>query len=246
MTDIHTLVGAYVLDAVDDIERAAFSRHLADCPSCASEVGELRETAARLADGAWSVPPPGLRTEVLAEVSRTRQVRPGGRPARDGRPAGSRWRTLSAVAVAAAVLAAGAGAVTWTVAQQRVRDERASTAAARAETERIRTVLAQPDLAVRGAELSGGGRLTVFSSPGRDAGLALLADAPPIPADRAYQLWLMDGATARPANVLAAGATGDTALLSGVRGRSAVAVTVEPAGGSAQPSTTPLVIVPFT
>ncbi|MFC6020869.1 anti-sigma factor domain-containing protein [Plantactinospora solaniradicis] len=246
MNDIHTLVGAYVLDAVDDVERAAFSRHLGDCASCASEVGELLETAARLADGAWSVPPPRLRTDVLAEVSRTRQVRPGGRPARDGRVVGSRWRTLSVAAVAAAVLAAGAGAVTWTVAQQRVRDERAATAAARAETERIRTVLAQPDLAVRGDGLSGGGRLTVFSSPGRDAGVALLADAPPIPADRAYQLWLMDGETARPANVLAAGANGDTAVLSGVRGRSAVAVTVEPAGGSAQPSSQPLVVVPLT
>ncbi|MBF9131088.1 anti-sigma factor [Plantactinospora sp. S1510] len=246
MNDIHTLAGAYVLDAVDDIERAAFARHLADCPSCAGEVAELLETAARLADGTWSVPPPRLRTDVLAQVSRTRQVRPGGGSGRDRRTAGSRWRTLSVAAVAAVVLAAGAGAVTWTVAQQRVRDERVATAAARAETERIRTVLAQPDLAVQRRGLSGGGRLTVFSSPGQDSGVALLADAPPIPADRAYQLWLMDGETARPANVLPAGVNGDTVVLTGVRGRSAVAVTVEPAGGSAQPSTSPLAIVPLT
>ena len=28
MTDVHSLSGAYALDAVDDLERAAFERHL--------------------------------------------------------------------------------------------------------------------------------------------------------------------------------------------------------------------------
>ena len=54
--DIHALGGAYVLDAVDDLERAAFDRHLADCETCANEVAELRDAAARLTDGTWSVP----------------------------------------------------------------------------------------------------------------------------------------------------------------------------------------------
>jgi anti-sigma factor RsiW len=59
--DIHALVGAYALDAVDDLERAAFDRHLRGCGACQAEVTELQETAARLADGTWSVPPPALR-----------------------------------------------------------------------------------------------------------------------------------------------------------------------------------------
>ena len=48
-TDIHALVGAYALDAVDDLERVAFERHLQACESCRAEVDELRETAGSLA-----------------------------------------------------------------------------------------------------------------------------------------------------------------------------------------------------
>ncbi|GAA3730527.1 anti-sigma factor [Plantactinospora mayteni] len=246
MSDIHTLVGAYVLDAVDDLERAAFDRHLADCPSCATEVGELLETAARLADGAWSVPPPRLRAEVLAQVSRTRQERPAPRPGRDGRSTVSRWRTVTAAAVAAAVLTVAAGVTSYLVQQQRVRDERAATVAARAELDRMQEILDEPDLVVRRGGLSFGGRLTVLTSPARDAGVALLAGAPPVPPDRAYQLWLMAGTTPRPAGVLTAGAGDDSAVLAGLSGMSAVAVTVEPASGSAQPTTDVLASVPLT
>ena len=49
MTDIHALAGAYVLDAVNDVERAAFTRHLSQCNACVSEVTELREAVAILA-----------------------------------------------------------------------------------------------------------------------------------------------------------------------------------------------------
>ena len=39
--DIHALSGAYAVDAVDDIERAEFERHLATCADCREEVAEL-------------------------------------------------------------------------------------------------------------------------------------------------------------------------------------------------------------
>ena len=45
MTDVHALSGAYAVDALDDIERAAFERHLAACAECRAEVASLRETA---------------------------------------------------------------------------------------------------------------------------------------------------------------------------------------------------------
>ena len=40
MSDIHALSGAYAVDALDDLERAAFERHLADCADCRAEVAE--------------------------------------------------------------------------------------------------------------------------------------------------------------------------------------------------------------
>lgn len=245
MTDIHTMVGAYVLDAVDDVERAAFRRHLAECAACAREVDELRETAARLADGAWAVPPPRLRTEVLARVARTRQERPGA-PGRGGRAGPTRWRTVAVAAVVAVALATGAGVAGYLVQERRLRDERAVVAAARAEVELVRAVLAAPDLTVRRNGLTGGGELTVLGSATRDAGLVLLSGAPAVAADRAYQLWLMEDGTPRPAGLFAAGAGTGTTLLTGLRAGTAVAVTVEPAAGSAAPTMTPLGDVPLT
>ena len=72
--DIHALGGAYALDAVDDLERVAFERHLAECGTCVLEVAEYRETASRLAEGACSVPPPRMREQVLARAAATRQL----------------------------------------------------------------------------------------------------------------------------------------------------------------------------
>ena len=37
--DIHALSGAYAVDALDDVERARFERHLANCEACRAEVG---------------------------------------------------------------------------------------------------------------------------------------------------------------------------------------------------------------
>src|SRR5689334_9084112 len=98
--DIHALAGAYALDALNDIERAAFDRHAAECEACAVEVAELRETVGRMAEVSWSVPPPRMRRAVLAEVSRTRQV--GGRRWEEPRPAqvtAAQWRRGAGLAV---------------------------------------------------------------------------------------------------------------------------------------------------
>jgi hypothetical protein len=84
--ELHTLTGSYVLDAVETPERERFERHLRRCPSCLTEVGGLRETAARLAMAAAAQPPAPLREQVLAMAARTRQLhpvtvdRPAGRP----------------------------------------------------------------------------------------------------------------------------------------------------------------------
>ena len=40
--DIHGLSGAYAVDALDDVERAEFERHLGQCPECQEEVASLR------------------------------------------------------------------------------------------------------------------------------------------------------------------------------------------------------------
>jgi anti-sigma factor RsiW len=232
-TDIHALVGAYALDAIDDLERAAFDRHLADCESCRAEVDELRETAGRLADSTWSVPPPRLRTDVLAAIGRTRQLT-ALEPGRRERPV--RWRRWSAAAAAAVVLAGGAGAAVWTIQDQRVRDLRALAEAAQQREARTRQILAAPDLVVRTSPMIGGGKVTVATSALQNVGVVLLgADAAPS-GGRVFQLWTIRGKVATPAGTLAVGQASTVQIVNGLPGDDSVGVTVEPAGGSTSPT----------
>jgi hypothetical protein len=230
MVDIHALAGAYVLDAVDDVERAAFARHLAECETCALEVAELRETTTRLVDATWSAPPPRLREQVMAQIHRTRQVGPG-RPERESSSAMARWRRRTAIAVAAGFLAAGAGATTYVVQERQVQRERAVTAS-------VQEVLAAPDVVVRSSEVQGGGRMTLLMSRSLDRGVVVV-DATAPADDRAYQLWAVESGGPRDAGVLAAGSGSATTVIDGIAAANQVALTLEPAGGSAAPSLPP-------
>ena len=100
MTDVHALSGAFVLDALEERERTSFSRHMETCESCSLEVAELRETAARLADDVWSVPPPRMREAVLARVAVTRQEPPL-RRSRAPRSHRQSWRHRTTMALVA-------------------------------------------------------------------------------------------------------------------------------------------------
>ena len=227
--DSHTLVGAYALDAVDDLERVRFDRHLVTCPSCEQEVAELRATAGRLADLTDIAPPARLKDVVLAEVSRTRQVREG-RPAavRSGE---ARWRRWTAAAVAAGIIAVGAAAATFVVEDQRVRD--AQTQAAQAQ--QVSAILGAPDAVVRTTDAAGG-RVTVVLSASLDKGVALVHGLPDPGTSDAYQLWLLKGPKAESVGVLAAGAGDGTQVFGNVRGAGAFGVTRERAGGATTPT----------
>ncbi|MFI1991700.1 anti-sigma factor domain-containing protein [Actinoplanes sp. NPDC020271] len=234
IADIHALAGAYVLDAVDDLERAAFDRHLSECDACRAEVGELRDGAVRLAAGAWSVPPPRLRESVLTEIKKTRQLPPRA-PKPVASPTGKR-RRLVAAAAAVVLAAAGAGTAAYRIQDQRVRDAQATAAASRAEQERVNSILASPDLVVRTQELAGGGRVTVAYSRLRDSGVVSLT-AEAAPADgRVFQLWTVRSAKPVDEGALAVGQTSIVKVIDGMPSASDVGVTVEPAGGSHLPT----------
>ncbi|MEV8505739.1 anti-sigma factor [Actinoplanes sp. NPDC051475] len=236
--DVHSLVGAYALDAVDDLERAAFERHLAECETCRAEVAELRETSARLADSTWSVPPPRLRAEVMAAIGRTRQIPPPVEPdaPRDPRRT-PRWQRYSIAAAAAVVLAAGTGASVYAIQEQKLRDSNAVAAAAQLREARTQAVLSAADLVVRTGPMNGGGRVTVASSAMQRASVVTIRSAHAPAADQAFQMWTIRG-TASPVSpgVMAPGEQSGVAVLDGVPGNDVFAVSLEPAGGSPAPT----------
>jgi anti-sigma-K factor RskA len=235
MTDIHTLAGAYALDAIDELERARFARHLAECPACAAEVAELTATMAALSDATAEAPPDRLRTAVLAGSAATPQTqRPAGR--RGFRRPAVRWQRVAAAA-AVVVALGGAAAAGHEIAihsvpldNTRVTDE----------NRQIAAVLAAPDALLRSTPATGGGQVTMVSSDSLNEAVAVLAKLPSPGAGHTYQLWVISDGTPRSAGILAAGRTGATELVSGIRGAQLFGVTREPAGGSSVP-TQPLV-----
>ena len=63
MSDIHALSGAYAVDALDDIERASFERHLAAAPPAVPRSASLREASAAAGRRRRRRPhPPGCAT----------------------------------------------------------------------------------------------------------------------------------------------------------------------------------------
>jgi anti-sigma-K factor RskA len=230
--DIHTLVGPYALDAVDDLDRARFDRHLAECEACAQELAELRATAGRLADLTELAPPARMKDAVMAQVARTRQV-DAGRPA-GGRAPEVRWRRWTAAAVAAGIIAVGAGAATYAVEDQRVRDARAQTA----QAEQVEAILHAPDAVIRTQDMAGG-RVTVVVSNAMDKGVAFVNALTSPVGGNTYQLWLIKGDGPHNVGVLAAG-TG-VQVFTGARGAGQFGVSRESAATAATAPTQPLV-----
>jgi anti-sigma-K factor RskA len=250
MSDIHSLSGAYALDAVDDIERAAFERHLRECSSCSLEVLELRETVGRLSDSVAVEPPPRLRASVLQAVARTPQTPPGRAPR--GGPAASaqRWRRFAAASVAAGVIAVGIGIGTWTIANRNLDDARRATAAAEAQLERVGQILAAPDAKQYITPATGGGTVTVTVSRSMNAAVAAMGGMPDAGAGKIYQLWMIPaGEPAVVAQSVGTTPPGDTSTTQvvPVGDAKAFAVTVEPGdGGSDKPTTEPVAFIALT
>jgi anti-sigma factor RsiW len=231
--DPHLLSGAYALDALDPEERAAFEQHLAECPQCAEEVRGFEETAARLGDAA-SVPVPAhLRDAVLDQVRRTPQERPVVVPLRRRRRlAGS----LAAAAVAAAVLG---GVTVYAVDQHRDAEQ------LRVQRSELDEVLGAPDATFATAPVKGGGIVKVVVSPRTDRAVMVLSQLPALDEEHDYQMWTQVGDEMVSAGVVPRDEHGrvGTHLMEGVDEVSAVALTVEPAGGSDGPSSDPIALV---
>lgn len=242
--DMHTLAGAYALDALDEHERARFRRHLDECAACRQEVAELQATAARLGAAMGEEPPAELKDRVLTEVRTTRQQPPSARSEererlpRDGLP---RWALVASIAAAVVGLAlAGVfgGVALHTNNQLEAAQSRLD--AARERYQPVAELLTAPDARVAHARSSIGGAATVVVSRSRDAMMIMGSDLPPQGDRQDYELWLVGPDNrVHSAGVLPA----DSLLLAeGVDTASGLAVTVEPEGGSpnGQPSSAPI------
>ena len=236
--DVHALSGAYAVDALDDIERAGFERHLAECAECRAEVASLRETSALLAE-TTAVPPPGaLRDRVLADIKTVRPLPPETPIVRPGTAGRRRGRGARFLAAAAAVVVLGAGAtVVW---QQPWQDDtsQAPTAAD--------AVLSADDARSTSLDFPGGAKATVTHSDSMGKAVLVTEKMPPPPKGMVYQLWLDQPVSGMvPAGVMPVKAD-QTVLLEGDAATAqAAGITIEPEGGSEHPTTKTIALFDF-
>jgi hypothetical protein len=247
--DLHILSGAYVLDALDsNTERDRFERHLGRCQACAGEVRGLREVTTMLAMAQAVQPPPALRRRVLAAVRRTRQLPPA--PAARVRRGpvwwwqpGQRQRWLPRLALAVAGVSVAASAVLGVMLaglQHRLD-------VSQAENRAIAGVLAAPDARALTRPTSAGGTATVIVSQAKRELIVTTAGLRRLPATKVYEAWLINPRRTRPAGLLPAPRGGRTRplLATGLAPGDELGLTVEPAGGTAKPTTTPILVIPL-
>ena len=213
-------VGAYLLGALNDLERQAFERHLRGCNECQDELARLRPAAEALPGSVQQFEPPArLKASLMEVVEREARVE---QPAPERRR--PRLRFFMRPAFVAAALLIGL-VVGFGVAQLGGGDE-------------TRTLAATVDRAMPNA----GGSLRVSND---DATLRL-HDMPRLGGTRVYQVWVQHGDHLVPARTFEVGADGRGAVdLSNVDDADGVYVTREPRGGAQVPSEDPIVSVPL-
>lgn len=253
MSEIHGATGSYVLNALDPSEVDEFEAHLAVCPTCSREVVEFCETAAELSLLASAPPPPALKGSIMSAIGGVRVLPPlpaplpvtEDPPAPPSSPAGlvtapapvdelalrrqrRLTRVLSLAVAAAMVVALALGG--WVVNLVQQRD--AQIAASSAETQ----LYGAPDVKVTQFTLTNGAQASFVASRSLGRALFTSTSLPSPGGDRVYQLWTLRGDQATPDNLVPGGNGIRQWFRGDIAGSSNVALSIEPAGGSPQPT----------
>jgi hypothetical protein len=218
--------GAYSLGVADDPERSEITAHLdRGCTECVAGVRGATGTVVAMSGGVKSVDPPKrLRRRVVAMVSPE--------PERKGWVFWFPW-AVSALLAMVLVSVALPGRVS--------RSGQATTTSARFEemlsiiNDPVTKDVAFGDPAARGR---------FFVSPGKGV-VFIAARLPKLAAGRTFEMWVIP-ASGKPIPAGTFDALEDSTAVHIRRGpvadAAAMAISVEPAGGSQQPTTTPIIV----
>jgi anti-sigma-K factor RskA len=227
-TDLHTLSGAYAIDALSPDEAEDFATHLEGCEACRDEVRELQEAASRMGESEALAPPPALRARVLAAADQLPQLPPKVTPARV--TGGRRWVTWAGAVAAAVVLVAGAivGINQLTGQDAPVASDSVTQvfSASDAKTATVDT----PQGPVRVAMSADSGQMAVDTDRLHD-----------LSRSRVYQMWAVHNGRATSVGVIEHPDAGKVMPIPA--SGTTVAITVEPEGGSKRPTSKPFVEV---
>ncbi|MBA2690972.1 MAG: anti-sigma factor [Rubrobacter sp.] len=237
------LKDAYALGALPEDELRDFEAYLANHPELQSEVDDIASIATLLAiTPADQEPPKRLRRSVMAMVNAESESR------RERRTV-SRWPSFAglrgfftprlALGFAAALVV---GLLGWNaLLQSEVQNLSGQNTDLQAEIEDARSgAEGSRILAMQGeGEMSGSdAELMAFEG---DRAVLVARNMPSIPDDRTLQIWVINDGEAQPSGIFQPGEGPVAAVVEhSLEGAETVAVTVEPEGGSPQPTTDPM------
>lgn len=224
---VYELLPAFAVGALDSEDLARIEEHLAGCLICRDELRVLEETAAQLSLAAPSAAPsPELKERLMVRVQRTRPAVSTPTPAASSRPWFERLLPAWGLASLVMILALGAASLSlWQMVNKM--DAFTSPGGMRA----IPLSPTDPASTATG--------FVLVSADGDDG--ALIVDGlPPLDEEYEYQLWLMRDGERTSGAIFST----DENNYGGTRIRAprslleytSAGITIEPAGGSPQPS----------
>lgn len=209
-------VAAYAVGALPPADAVRMREHLADCAACRDEYAGLAAAAGALAYAYEAEPGEMLKKRIMREV-------------RAGAAQQRRPRAPYAIAAACLAVAAAASFYGWRAGEQNAR--------IRAEVAAITAPGAHAYPVPHGEVVRSGAALYLA-----------MHGLPPPPPGKVYQAWTLPrGAAKMVPSVTFVPRTRSALIRLPVDARrlAAVAVSVEPAGGSLQPTTAPAFVVKF-
>jgi len=208
---VHDLTAAYALDALEHDEARGYEQHLAGCEPCREELASLQAIAGSLAYGAEPARPPDSLRASILDTARAE------RPNVVLLKPRSLTRPLAAVAAVAAC--AAIGLAVWNVS--------------------LHNDLGRTREALRSAPLTGAKGSVVVAG---ESGALVVSDLAAAPAGKTYEAWVIANGHASPAGTFAGGGrTIVIRLAHALPAGAVVAVTLEHAGGAAQPTRKPFI-----
>lgn len=227
---VQELLPAYALGAVDQDERSLVAAHLDECPACRALLDDYRAISTGLL---YSVPliaaPPGLTEDLRRRMARSRSQ------TRLRRAWFALLRRPAYLALAASLILLLATNLYWI--------SRLAQAERRAAL--LSELLQAPSVSLRPDTDASQANGVLYVPRWGQVALLLVRDMPPLPADKAYQLWLVRSGQRESGGLFRVNRDGSGFLLvkspRPLQEYEAVGITAEPAGGSPGP-TSPRVI----
>jgi anti-sigma-K factor RskA len=241
------LKDAYVLGALPEEERRSFEDYLAAHPERQAEIDELGAVAGLLAFSPQEQEPSQeLRSRIMEVVEAEGEPRRVGRGSVTERIADS--LSVKNLALGAAVLLV-IGLLSWNVMLQgQVQDLQGQVAESQNQVHKLQDEVAQDQQQVQRSQtikLEGSwadqGAEAEVAFIGKNQIILVAKNMPSVPENKTCQIWVIKGDVPKPSGLFQPdGNMTATPVTNPITNADVIAVTVEPAGGSDQPTSDPV------